>query len=114
MANPDQIEQELREYLDIEKNLRSSDRLPYLMSIINKHFAVDKIDHVIDYSDLDDIVARAKINWVNTTLPIEISRKTVDGQIVNYVLVIESLVEYLNKNKLLRRLIKFDHTRRKL
>jgi hypothetical protein len=114
MANPEQIEQELREYLALEKNLRLEDRLKYLMAIVNKHFATDKIDHLVNYSELNDIIGYAKSSWVQTTLPMEISRREVHSNDVNYVLVMEAFISYLNRNKLLKKLVKFDHLRRKL
>lgn len=113
MANPDQIEQELREYLNIERNLRVEDRLQYLMAIMNKHFAIDKIEHMMTHHDLNDMVNYAKGQWARTTMPMEISKKEVYHNDVNYVLIIEAFIGYLNKNNLLKRLVKFDYSRRK-
>jgi hypothetical protein len=113
MANPEQVEQELREYLNLEKNLRAEDRLQYLLAIMNKHFAIDKIEHLVHYNDLNDIIGFAKSHWAQTTMPMEISKKEIGSQEANYVLVMEALIGYLNKNKLLKRLVKFDHARRK-
>lgn len=112
MANPEQIEQELREYLSLEKNLRSEDRFQYLMAIFNKHFGTDKIDHYMAHSDLNDLINYAKGTFAKTTMPIVISKKEVHGTETNYVLILEAFISYLNKNKLLKRLVKFDYTRR--
>lgn len=111
MANPEQIEQELKEYLQIEENLRGADKLSYLMAIVNKHFAIDKIDHTIDYHDLQNSINNAKGNYARATMPMYISRREVHQQEVNYVLVLEAFIGYLNKNKLLKRLVKFDYGR---
>lgn len=111
MSDPAQIEQEIRAFLEIEDNIRKSDRLPYLMAIINKHFATDKIDHVVTHYNLGEIMSYAKSQYANTTLPMSISNKVVEGVELNYVLIMESFVGYLNKNKLLKRLVKFDHRR---
>ena len=113
MANPDQIEQELREYLSIEDNLRKEDRLQYLMTIVNKHFGIDKVDHTIISYDFDQLVNYAKGQWARTTMPIELSKREVHGNDVNYILIIEAFIGYLNKHKLLKRLVKFDYSRRK-
>lgn len=111
MADPKQIEQELREYLTKEPNLRREDRLAYLMTIVNKHFAIDSMDHIINNRDFESIVSDAKSSFLRTRLPITITNKDVDGYDLPHVLMIESFVGYLNKNKLLKRLVKFDYTR---
>lgn len=109
MADPAQIEQEIRAFLNIEDNIRKSDRLPYLMAIINKHYATDQVDHVVIHHDLSAMISYAKSQYATTKLPILISNKQVDGVELNYVLIMEAFVNYLNRNKLLKRLVKFDH-----
>lgn len=111
MSDPRQIEQELRAFLEIEENIRKSDRLPYLMAIINRHFSTNQIDHVITNYDLGRIVSDAKSSYAVTKMPMTISHKEVNGVEFNYVLIMETLIGYLNKNKLLKRLVKFDHGR---
>lgn len=112
MANVEQIEQELREYLNMEQNLRKEDRLSYLMSIVNKHFAIEKLDHMVDYREFDSVVSQAKQAWVNTSIPLYVSKKEIHNTETNYLLVMEAFLNYLNRNKLLRRLVKFDYTGR--
>lgn len=111
MADPKQIEQELRAFLETEDNMRKSDRLPGLMAIINKHFELDKIDHMVNKYDLDSVISHAKTNYAGTIMPMYVSRKEVHATEMNYVLVIEAFVGYLNRNKLLKRLVKFDYGR---
>jgi hypothetical protein len=111
MADPKQIEQELREYVAKEENLRRDDRLPYLMAIMHKHFGIDEISHSINYRDLMDIISSAKSAFAETNMAMDISHKRVDGRDFPQVLMIESVIGYLNKNKLLKRLVKFDYTR---
>lgn len=111
MADPKQIEQELIEFLAMEDRIRKSDRLPYLMAIINKHYAVDQIDHMVIHYDLDQIISYAKSSFAQAKMPMYISRKEVNGVELNYVLIMEAFVGYLNRNKLLKRLVKFDYGR---
>ena len=111
MSDPAQIEQELRAFLDIEENIRKSDRLPYLMAIINKHFATDRIDHVVTHRDFDGLMSAAKTVYATTKMPMTISNKEVSGTEFNYVLMMEAFVDYLSRNKLLKRLVRFDHRR---
>lgn len=113
MSDPAQIEQEIREYLSIEKNLATDDRLQYLMAIFNKHFAIDKIGHTIVHGDIVDMISKAKSAWPNTIMPVEISRKEIKGVDVSYILIIESFINHLNRNNLLKRLVKFDYSRRR-
>jgi hypothetical protein len=111
MSDPKQIEQELRIFLANEDNIAKSDRLEYLMAIVNKQFALDKIDHLVIYYDLNDIIGRAKTAYAKTSLPMNISKHDVRDQEANYVLVLETFIGYLNKHKVLKRLVKFDHRR---
>lgn len=111
MSDPAQIEQELREFLEIEDNIRKGERLTYLMAIINKHFAMDKVEHMIIDYDLTDIISGAKSAYPKATMPMYISKREFGNVEFNYVLVLESFIGYLNKNKLLKRLVKFDYRR---
>jgi hypothetical protein len=113
MANPEEIEREFRDYLDKEGNMRHADKLPYLMIIVNKHFGLDKIDHIMDYHDLDMTINNAKSVYAQTSMPMNISGKELTPSQTNYVLVLESFVSYLNGRKLLKRLIKIDHKEKK-
>jgi hypothetical protein len=111
MADPNQIEQELREYLTKDNNLRHEDKLSYLMAIMNKHFAIDEIPHVVNHRDLMDVISAAKSSFATSDMSRNISNKKVDGYDFPHVLMIESILGYLNKHKLLKRLVKFDYTR---
>lgn len=111
MADPEQIEQELRAYVSIEKNLSREDRVIHLRAIFDKHFAMDKTDHLLNNADFQDIISRAKALWVQTSMPFKISKREVRSEEVNHYLIIEAFVSYLNKNKLLKRLVRFDITR---
>ena len=111
MADPKQIEQELKEFLEKDNNMRKSDRLAGIMAIINKHHEIDKIDHMINHSDISHLVNTAKASYAQTTMPMYVSKKEVYPSDANYVLMLESFIGYLNKNKLLKRLVKFDYGR---
>jgi len=111
MSDPAQIEQELRAFLEIEDNIRKSDRLPYLMAIINKHFGTDRIDHMITYHEFTGMLSVAKTVFATTKMPLNISNKEVSGVEFNYILMMDALIGYLNKNRLLKKLVKFDYRR---
>lgn len=111
MADPAQIEQELREYLEKEPNIRRGDRIVYLMAIINKHYGIDQVEHLVSHYDFDQMLSYAKTNFATTKMPMTISKKEVNQQETVYVLMMEAFSAYLNKHKLLKRLVKFDHGR---
>lgn len=114
MADPKQIEQEIREFLDKADNIRRADHIKYLMAIVNKHFELDKIEHIVTHYDFELMLSNSKSAWVQTAMPMEISTKKVEGIEANYILMMEAFVGYLNRMGLLKRLVKFDHRRRTL
>lgn len=110
MANPAQIEQELREFLKMEDNIRRSDRLEHLMAIVNKHFALDKIDHIMTARDFDSILDHAKSIYKDSRIQIKVSDRPMSHNDVVQLLILDSFVGYLNHNNLLKKLVKFDYT----
>ena len=111
MADPKQIELEFREFLEKDENMRKSDRLTGLMAIVNKHFEIDKIEHMINGRDLYTVINGAKGSYATATMPMYVSKKELHSTEVNYVLVLENFISYLNRNSLLKRLVKFDYGR---
>lgn len=110
MSDPQQIERDLKEYLEKEPNLRREDRFKYLKAIFDKHFEIHSMDHVVNAGDLFEMLHSAKSGYANHKAPMFISRKRIEANEVGHVSVIESFITYLNKNKLLRKLVKFDYT----
>ena len=111
MSTVDIVEQELRQYVEMEPSLRREERIQYLMAIFRKHFELEKLEHSISYSDLMEVVSHAVAAYPKAKMPFRISNKEVHQSETNYVLIIEAFVGYLNKNRLLRRLAKFNFTR---
>lgn len=109
MSNLETIEQELRQYLQDSPNLLPEDRFKYLMAIFNKHFGMEKLDHMLTSQDLHDIVSYAKGQYPKTTLPMKIGKKEVYGSEVPHVLMIEAVISHLNRFKLLKKLVRFDY-----
>jgi hypothetical protein len=110
MPDPQQLDRELREYLDKEPNLRREDRINYLKSMMNKHFEFLKLDHMINRRDLYEIVAGAKSNFTDRRVPVRISKIQVDQSELTTVAIVESMLAYLNRNNLLKKQVKFDYT----
>jgi len=110
MSDPQQIEKDLREYLQKEPNLRRDDRLTYLITIFNKHLDMNKLDHVVNYKDLLHIISFAKSLMGSMKLPVRITNKQLETSEATHVALIDSFVSYLNRNNLSKKSIKFDHT----
>ncbi len=111
MSDPQQLDRELIEYLEKEPNLRREDRIAFLRAIVNKHLEFNKLEHLINSRDMHDIISTSKNNYTHFHLPLHITKKQVEGTDLPHVAVIESLLSYLNKMNLLKKLVKFDYTR---
>ena len=109
MSDPQQIDRDLREYLEKEPNLRREDRLVYLKSIFNKHLEFGQLGHMINRSDLYEIMSNAKNFFTKTSFPIKVSGNELYPGEESNVLVIESVLSYLNKSNLLKKIIKIDY-----
>jgi len=110
MSDPQQLDREIREYLEKEPNLRRKDRLAYLKAMMNKHFEFNKLEHVINSHDLFDIMSGAKQNYSHRARPVRVSRKQVDPGETTAISIIESFISYLNKMHLLKKSVKIDYT----
>lgn len=110
MSDPQQIEKDIREYLEKEPNLRREDRLQYLRVLFDKHFSLNKLDHVVNYSDFQSIISGAKSAINNLNVPLTVTRKRIESYELANVAMIEAVVSYLNKNQLLKKQVKFDFT----
>lgn len=111
MANMEEIERELRQYVEDSKNLDQQDRYIYIKAIFDKHFALEKTTHVLTVSDFQDIVSNAKTSYANTVMPMKISKRVMYPNESSQVLLIEAAIMYLNKMSVLRKLVKIDYTK---
>lgn len=108
MSDPDQIEKDLREYLAKEPNLTREDRITYLKTIFHKHLEITKLEHLVPHKDLFLIFAESRKQYLSLKAPTYVSKKILDHQETVYVAVLESFILYLNRSKLLKKLVKFD------
>lgn len=105
------IEAELRRYLEDAPNLSRDDRFIHLMAIFKKHFEMEKTEHLLTMGDFHEIVSYAKSSYARTTMPIKITKREVYTSEVNLVLMIEAIIAYMNKSKVLNKVVKIDYTR---
>jgi len=110
MSELEEIDRALREYLEKEPNLRRDDRLAYLKAIFHKQLEIKKLNHVINYKDYLNVAGQAKSIYTTMKLPIRISRKDLEPNQVVHMATLESFILYLNRNDLLKKLVKFDYT----
>ena len=111
MANMEQIERELIQYIDDSPNLSREDRLLHLKAIFSKHFDMEEAEHQLTINDFHEIIGFAKNHYLQTVLPMKISRREIYPSEVPQVMMIEAIIMYLNKFKLLRRLVRIDYNR---
>lgn len=110
MSDPDQIEKDLKDYLNKEQNLRKEDRYEFLKAIFDKHFSINKLEHRMHYYDIQETIHYAKKCYVDQKVPMFISGKKIDAHELPNIALFESLISYLNSNHLLKKLVKFDYT----
>ena len=110
MSNPEQLERELREYLEKEPNLGRNERFIYLKAIVDKHLEFGKLEHVVNSNDFINIINDSKVKYGGLKLPMKISRIRVDSSDLPHVAMIEAFVSYLNRMHLLKKLVKFEIT----
>lgn len=109
MSDPQQIEKDLREYLDKEPNLSRADRLVYLQTIFHKHLEIGKLEHLVTSQDLLLIFSDATRNYVRMKVPTKVGNKVLEQHQSVHIAVLESFIGYLNRMKLLRKLVNFDY-----
>lgn len=110
MSQLEEIEKELREYIEKEPNMRRQDRVAYLIAIFNKHLEIRNLEHVVNYRDYFNILSRAKTLYTKISLPVRLSRKELEPNDSVHITTMESFVMYLNEKNLLKKLVKFDYT----
>lgn len=110
MSDPQDLERDLLEYLAKEPNLRREDRASYLRTLFHKHFEINKLEHVVNYYDVQEMIGFAKNHNINMKLPCFITRKKITPTDAPMVAMIEAVISYFTRAKILRKEIKVDYT----
>lgn len=110
MSDPQQIINELREYLEKEPNLRREDRFVYLKAIFDKHMEFKKLDHMVTYKDMFNITSDAGSIFTKFVLPLKISCRRLDSGELKNIAVIEAFIGYLQRMNLLKKTVRFEYT----
>src|SRR5271166_6479739 len=109
MSDPQQIERDLRDYLEKEPNLSRADRLAYLQTIFHKHLEVNKLEHLVTSGDLFLMFSDAKHHHIRAKSPVSVGKKVLTQPESVHVAVMEAFLLYLGRMKLLRKIVKFDY-----
>lgn len=109
MSDSDQLDRDLREYLEKEPNLSRADRLSYLKNTFNKHMEMTKLEHVVNYKDVFNIFSEARHFLVTHRMPVFITKKQMETSETAHIAIMEAFIGYLNRMQLLKKLVKFDY-----
>jgi hypothetical protein len=109
MSDPQQIEKDLREYLEKEPNLSRQDRLAFLQTIFHKHLEINKLEHLVTQQDIFLIFSDAMKHYTKLKTPVRIGKKELDPNEAVHIALLEAFLLYLGRTKLLRKLVKFDY-----
>jgi Flp pilus assembly CpaF family ATPase len=110
MSEQEQIEFDIAQYLEKESNLTENDKRQYLRAMFEKHFAFRKLDHLLNYHDLHDIISNAKSRY--NDVKSVVSRKQLYPTEVAHTAMIEAVISYLNSKGLSVKIVKIDYTER--
>lgn len=110
MANMETIEAELKQYINDAQNLSRDDKYVHLKAIFDKHFAMEKTQHLLTMSDFNLIISNAKSNYVQLALPAKISNRDVYASDAPHIAMIDAVISHLNRHDVLKRLVKIDIT----
>lgn len=112
MSEKDVVEDQIKEFLKVQSTLKEYEKLNYLMSIFDKHFAFSQKECTIEYMDFNNIIDAAKEIYTKQNVPMHITGKRIDDNHLVHVAMIESFIRYLNGNELLKKLPKMNYNRK--
>lgn len=110
MSKRETVESDLREFLRQSENMRNDDKVRALMAIMDKHLEFQKLKHVIQKHEFNNIVSQAASNLTNQKVNLHISGKPVDQYEQKHVAMIEAVISYMNRHELLRKQVDFNYT----
>lgn len=111
MSDLEEMEKELEILLKRIGDIKESDRLSAIMNIIKKKIEWNPEEFLLTYGDFSDIMSNAKNSYPKATIPMYISKRLVDNTEVSYIMMMEAFVSFLNRKKIIKRLIKIDQGR---
>jgi hypothetical protein len=105
-----QLEVEIKRFLENIENQNHSDRISTLRNMFDKYLHLSTCDHMMDRHDLTSIINSAKSSFASKTMPIHLGEKCqkVRQSDLSNLCIIEATISHLNQNNCLKKLAKFD------
>lgn len=113
MSSRDEIELELRQYLEKHDNMINQDRVKYLLSIFDKHFTFSKMEYEMQAHEVNNIISMAKSFAGKQTLPVVVSGRYLEPSAAPNVALIESTISFLNSQDLLKKIVRINYSNEK-
>ena len=107
----DQLENDIKLFFDQIEKQTKNDQVKTLLNLFDKYLHLNKSDHMMDYSDIHEIINNAKSLFASKNFPIFLGqdkRKVPNSEQAN-VCLIECAITYLNKQECLKRIPKLDY-----
>lgn len=111
MSDLEEIEKELEILLKNIDDIKLDDRLPAIMGIIKKKIEWNPEEFLLTYGDFSDIMSNAKNAYPRATIPMYLSKRPIDNTEVVYIMMMEAFIGFLNRKKIIKRLVKIDQGR---
>lgn len=108
------ISQDALEFIGSIDKMSHGDKIDLLKLLLKKYALLATSDVTLDKKDLSDIISKAKQNFTDITIPVELegSETPVHQTEIANLCVIEATIGHLNKNSCLKRIPKFKYKKR--
>lgn len=111
----EQVEVDIKRFFEQIEKQNHNDQIETLRNLLDKYIHLSNSDYMMDYHDLNMIISGAKGKFVSKTFPVFLGdkRRRVSEEKQANLCLIESAIEYLNKNDCFKKLPKFDYKENK-
>lgn len=112
----DELEVELKRFLEHIDNQSDDDRLAALKALFDKYLHLTTCDFKLDYYDFQNIINTAQSKFVNDKFPVHLGqqkKKVLDKELANLCLI-EAAISYFHKNNCFKKRPIFDKREGKL
>jgi hypothetical protein len=105
------IEKDVMDFYNEMDDMSRLEKIQKLRSLLEKYSRKSSSDHIMNISDLNDIVGYAKSIYAQKTFPafLGYEKKKIEQHKQANLCVIESTIRYLNQKDCLKKMPKFDY-----
>ena len=104
-----EFEKDINEYFAKEQDKNERYKVELLKEIFEKHIEAYKVVHTVTVDDFLVVLTEARKHYIKATFPVRMGNKELETQDGIYLSVLEAFTYYLGRNKLVRKIIKFDY-----